>query len=205
MDSNEQARRAVRVWMREVLEKKDWTAADWAKRAGTSPTNITRVLSPTSRIIPSAATIGKLAAVAGSQPKLSFSNQILSTATASLPLIPANVIAGFANVQVSKWWEWLVEKERTFTRVEIDRDPQGPAFVMLVETEDLETEGILAGDKILIEKNAEMKPGCYVAFFQDNSVGLGQWHRNVITRQNVPVNVTDVRVIGRITRIIRDV
>jgi hypothetical protein len=69
-DYGEFARNAVRVWMREVMAERNWSANEWATMAGTSPTNITRVLSPTSKVIPSIDTIGKLAAVANSQPAL---------------------------------------------------------------------------------------------------------------------------------------
>lgn len=63
-------RNAVRVWMREVLDRHEWSAAEWAHRAGTTPTNITRVLDPSSTIIPSAVVLSRLAKVAGTQPNL---------------------------------------------------------------------------------------------------------------------------------------
>lgn len=69
-DYGEFARNAVRVWMRQVMADRNWSANEWAAMAGTSPTNITRVLAPTSKIVPSIDTIGKLAAVAQSQPAM---------------------------------------------------------------------------------------------------------------------------------------
>ena len=69
-DYGEFARNAVRVWMRSVMADRNWSANEWATAAGTSPTNITRVLAPNSSIVPSIDTIGKLAQVAGSQPAL---------------------------------------------------------------------------------------------------------------------------------------
>ena len=62
---------AVRIWMRTVMDKREWSANKWATLAGTSATNITRFLNGTSKFCPSARTIGKLARVAGSQPSLS--------------------------------------------------------------------------------------------------------------------------------------
>lgn len=64
------ARSAVRVWMRAVMDDRGWTANEWANMAGTSPTNITRFLSPTSKIMPSVDTICKLAMIARTQPNL---------------------------------------------------------------------------------------------------------------------------------------
>tara|TARA_R110002096_G_scaffold62455_1_gene154422 strand:+ start:795 stop:1376 length:582 start_codon:yes stop_codon:yes gene_type:complete len=62
--------RAIRVWMRSVMDDKNWTANKWAVLAGTSPSNITRFVRG-SKFTPSSATIAKLAYVAGSHPVLS--------------------------------------------------------------------------------------------------------------------------------------
>lgn len=62
---------AVRIWMRTVMDSREWSANKWATLAGTSATNITRFLNGSSKFCPSARTIGKLARVAGSQPSLS--------------------------------------------------------------------------------------------------------------------------------------
>lgn len=69
-DYGEWARNSVRVWMRNVMADKGWSANEWANLAGTSATNITRMLSPTNKTVPSIDTIAKLAMVAGSQPAL---------------------------------------------------------------------------------------------------------------------------------------
>lgn len=69
-DYGEYARNAVRVWLRQVMEEKNWSANEWGIMAKTSPTNITRMLSPTAKSVPSIDTIAKLAMVAGSQPNL---------------------------------------------------------------------------------------------------------------------------------------
>ena len=64
------AHRAVVVWMKDVMRDSGWSPQEWARRAKTTPTNITRVIDPTSKIVPGLATIHKLAMVAGSQPNL---------------------------------------------------------------------------------------------------------------------------------------
>ena len=62
--------RTIRVWMRQVMDQKNWSANQWANLAGTSPTNITRFLKEGNHI-PSSRTISKLAYVAGSSPTFS--------------------------------------------------------------------------------------------------------------------------------------
>lgn len=69
-------RKAIRVWMRQVMETKGWSATRWANEAGTSPTNITRFLSG-AKHTPSSSTISRLSLVAGSAPDLSR-NQFIS-------------------------------------------------------------------------------------------------------------------------------
>lgn len=61
---------AIRVWMRQVMDAKDWSANQWAGLAGTSPTNITRFLKDAQHV-PSSRTISKLAYIAGSSPTFS--------------------------------------------------------------------------------------------------------------------------------------
>lgn len=61
---------AIRVWMRQVMDSKGWSANQWASLAGTSPTNITRFLKD-AKYVPSSRTISKLAYVAGTSPTFS--------------------------------------------------------------------------------------------------------------------------------------
>lgn len=64
----ETERKSIKVWMREVMSSTGMSANEWAVKAGTSPTNITRFLNTESKYIPSARTIAKLASVAKTQP-----------------------------------------------------------------------------------------------------------------------------------------
>lgn len=60
----EEQRQAIRAWMRAVMEQTGWAALEWARRARTSPTNITRFLKNNDASMPSWQTMGKLARVA---------------------------------------------------------------------------------------------------------------------------------------------
>lgn len=60
---------AIRRWMRMVMEQRDWSAEAWARKAETSPTNITRFLNHEGSI-PSTRTLAKLGDAAGSFPDL---------------------------------------------------------------------------------------------------------------------------------------
>lgn len=67
---------AIRVWMRQVMNDKGWSANSWAVKAGTSPSNITRFLKE-GNFTPSSATLSKLAYVAGSQPNFQTSADLI--------------------------------------------------------------------------------------------------------------------------------
>ena len=58
----------ISQWMKTVMAQKRISANQWASMAGTSATNITRFLNSNCGFIPSAKTIAKLAAIAGSSP-----------------------------------------------------------------------------------------------------------------------------------------
>lgn len=63
-------RQALYDWMRGVLDERRWSAAEWARRAEVTATNLTRFLKdPGSSSLPSAETIGRLAWAAGSEPR----------------------------------------------------------------------------------------------------------------------------------------
>lgn len=80
MDQGELTRNAVKVWMRQVLASTGWKPAEWARRAETTPTNITRFLGPTANLMPTVETLGKLCRAAGSQPNLTGMPQALTEA-----------------------------------------------------------------------------------------------------------------------------
>lgn len=54
----------LRKWMNQVMREREWNAQEWATRAHTSPTNITRFIKGSDHM-PSYATLVKLAIAAG--------------------------------------------------------------------------------------------------------------------------------------------
>ena len=67
LKSVEKKRKAIRVWLRDVMQSQNMSAYEWATKAGTSPTNITRFLKD-SKYMPSSKTLALLSAVCGSDP-----------------------------------------------------------------------------------------------------------------------------------------
>ena len=104
-------RKAIRVWMRTVMANHNWTANGWATRAGTSTSNITRFLNSDSKFIPSARTLAKLAAVAGSFPPL-LNTGCQQTTYIKRPVYDAEglvidmIVIDDDNVEIYQMGEW---------------------------------------------------------------------------------------------------
>lgn len=132
-------RNAVRVWMRQVMEEKNWNASEWARRAGTSPTNITRVLSPTSEIIPTSATLAKLARAAGSQPNLGAYQRIA---------------ARFVVLRILDCLMTVDEEQTIIAPVDLSED----AFAVRVTTDMMSGAGIMVDDIVFCEPTDRVTP-----------------------------------------------
>ena len=188
--SNKITRNAVRVWMRQVMEEKKWSALEWANQAKTSATNITRVLSPVSDIIPSAGTIAKLARVAGSQPNLGAYERV---AARSVRLI------GFG--------QWNVMDQFSGGSILAPTEVSSSAFAVRIDNTMMNLGGIMSGDVVVVE------PGAAV---EDNNVIIGDGPKGPLigrvtgawvmfnsldTRE--PVLLKNVKIAGRCISVMR--
>lgn len=214
VNTEDYARRAIKVWMREVLQAKGWSANEWAKKAGTSPTNITRFLSPTSNIVPSGATIAKLSTVAGSQPKLSIYSDLRVNNACHVPCVRAVLVAGFAPPQ---FWTRIMEPDNATSDTAVIEGPiLGPAFVCDVPDLGMVGRGLLLGDRILIEqiKVRELKPGHLVLARHNGRATVVEWQPPLAVYQPgpteigssdwAPLKTSELEVYGRVTRLLRD-
>ncbi len=178
------ARNAIRVWMRQVLEEKGWTAAEWARAANTSATNITRVLSPGSDIVPSSATVAKLAAAAGSQPNLGAYQRIAGRSVALL-----------------QWGHWDLEmpEGRVISPVELSEG----AFAVSVDSTAMNAAGIMPGDILICEPPSaswgNLMGETVVGSHDDTPVlgrVLGEWLMPLSSDRHDPLPIGDVQIRG---------
>ena len=203
------SRRSIKVWMREVMQTKGWTANEWARKAGTSPTNITRFLAPTSTIIPSSSTISKLSRVAGSQPRMGIHN--LNTAPAcNVPLLIPQLVVGFSSKEL---WEFVMSSAAQARLIAVDGTIEGPSFVVDVPAFGMTGRGIHPGDRILVEKvkPADLEAGHIVLFKHQDQAMIGEWQGGMIvfypalpSPEFMPVRSSMVDVYGRVRRLIRE-
>lgn len=210
--TDEATRKAIKVWMREVMNAKNWTANEWARRAGTSPTNITRFLSPTSHIVPSSSTVSKLARVAGSQPKLNPLESLHASRAFQVPVFSAQLVQSFNPTQL---WDYAVGQSASVETIAVDGPVEGPAFVSDVPSHGMVGRGVQPGDRVLVEKvkRADLQPGHVVLFQHEGTVRIGEWQGTLIVfyppagqqdPQFRPLRSSDVEVYGRVRRLIRE-
>lgn len=192
-------RNAVRVWMRQVMAERQWTAAHWAKLANTSPTNITRFLSPGCRIVPSADTISKLAQAAGSQPNLGFVPGAARVAVRVIPVVREG---------------YLIMRDATAygtnETVAVASSASDQAVAVLVVSDSMNASGILPDDILVIEPLEVQPPskGRVVAAVHDGQVIYGEYQPPVLiprstNRAHRVVGIGDAQVVGVATQVIR--
>ena len=177
--------KAIRVWMRSVMHQREWSANKWATMAGTSPTNITRFLNG-GKFVPSSKTIGKLSYIAGSAPQLS-QNATLDAASRTIAL-KDHLEEDIGQVNVYNL---------TGDIVAYKFDRASPTY------------GIDPNDIVVVRKQKKFDETNIVLFF-DNEYGISLGKKleglNAVyqTRRNRTVRLADVRVIGRVVQIVKN-
>lgn len=210
MNTDDAVRKAVRVWMRDVLQQKGWSASQWARLAGTSATNITRVLNHVNKIIPNAETISKLSRVAGSQPNLSAYVQNLTLPSLSLYVMNAQMLH---RLQSSKAiWRGVMDGSLEARRTIVPADVQEPAFVFEIQGLELDLREIRPGDQLVIERcqREDLSQGdvAIAIHVQSGSVVAGEFYPPVLMPRSsdrglAPVPLAQLDIIGRASRHVR--
>jgi SOS-response transcriptional repressor LexA len=179
----------IRSWMQEVLETKGWTASHWARQAGTSATNITRVLDSKSSIMPTAKSVALLAQVAGSQPQLTgWSNE---PDDHRLPVLHWDSLAGGVRRQVGSILSPL---------------PSTTAFGVACLSDEMVRSGIFEGDMLVVEPLAVKRPpaGQVVVYAAGGTTHIGEVVPPFVTgRPGSTLTLDEVRFIGRVVAVVR--
>ena len=179
----------IRMWMQEVLDSKGWTASYWARQAGTSATNITRVLDTKSTIMPTAKTVALLAQAAGSQPQLT--GWSADPDDHRLPVYDWASMAGAARRKVGSVLSPL---------------PSRSAYGVACMSDELVRSGIHEGDMLVIEPLAVKRPaaGQMVLYVSEGTTHVGEVVPPFITGKPGSTRTLDtVRILGRIVAVVR--
>jgi len=181
----------IATWMREVLDRNGWTAKDWATRAHTSPTTITRFLGQ-QRYIPSGRTLNKLASAANSVPPI---GKQVSVNIYEIPLM-----------RVIEMDPAKLEKDGV---VVTTHEVSSEAICVVLDHDTMTLAGMLPGDELVCEPLGKKQPrtNAIIAYY-DGGVCAGRFFAPFIipassNAAHKPVSVSNVHVIGKVVQQIR--
>ena len=200
MQNDKKIRQTLVEWLRDVMRENDWSAEDWARHAGTSPTNLTRLLSRDDASLPGTETLFKLSRAAGSQPDL-----------IGLVSSPKHTVPLFTLEQIIKMAHALpVDPSIELPQVVTTSKRSKKAFAAKIETDTLNTRGLLAGDIVVIEPDEVVVHGALVAVLHDETLKPLLYHPPFFMPQSSnaahqPVPMDQAIMIGRIVQIVRDI
>ena len=181
---DELERKALKVWMRGVMANHGMSAYEWAKRAGTSSTNITRFLNQDSKYIPSSRTVAKLAQIAATSP-----HDINADTT-------------------SRTIEVLNVKGERMRYVNV-HGVEGKILAMELQQNSGYGNGhINKGDTIIIQEDAKLKDMDVIMFECEDGFLVGQIMGKMIVHKSVeyhnPRVLADVSVVGKVVQCIKN-
>lgn len=183
-----QEQNAIRVWMRQVMQDREWSANHWATLAGTSPTNITRFLNE-GTFTPSSTTIAKLVHAAGSQPNLSSTHNLMMQKVRQIILYDEtctqiDVIGVYGMSGDLKAFKSCF----IYTSLGIR-----PSDIIVVKTNDI--KDFNQGQKYLCEDNGIIN--CIYESTNDKSLLVNKETGDIAKRK-------DLTIIGRIAQVIKN-
>lgn len=154
----QETRKALYDWMAGILQDRGWTAAEWSRRAGVTPTNLTRFLrAPEIGSVPGAETIGRLARAAGSEPR--FLDDGAAPAIWRVPLLGHDQLRMLLKVDGHGAVRFLEGMLRDgCDRVVIDSRPSPRAFALRITSRHLNAGGVIDRDQVVVEPMALVPP-----------------------------------------------
>lgn len=151
-------RRAILRWMTGVMEAHGWSAGAWARLAAVTPTNLTRFLrDPVQGSVPSAETLGRLARVAGSEPR--FLDERAYPPVARVPLLSAEQVRAFLGLGRRAGEAFIASALRDGSRsIAVDRPASRRAFALTIASKSLNAAGVLPDDCVVLEPTDVLAP-----------------------------------------------
>lgn len=186
----------LRHWMKQVMHDKEWNAQEWAVKAGTSPTNITRFLKGSDHI-PSYQTLVKLAGVAGVAIPTPGMTLAEFAPKVRMPLLNHSKISKARTQDLPK----LLQATRETTVA--SQAPQ--AFAVRLDTGEFAGFGFNQGDVIVIDPDYTPESGNHVFVHHDKRLvaGLFKPPYVIFATAAAPTKVENTSLVGTIVGLIR--
>ena len=151
-------RRAILRWMAGVMEARGWSAGAWARLAGVTATNLTRFLrDPVHGSVPSAETLGRLARIAGSEPR--FLDDGAHPPVTRVPLLTVEQVQAFLGLGPRAGEAFIAAALRDGGRaVAVERRASRRAFALTIASRSLNAAGVLPDDWVVLEPTDVLAP-----------------------------------------------
>ncbi|MEK9909140.1 MAG: helix-turn-helix domain-containing protein [Candidatus Thalassarchaeaceae archaeon] len=194
---NDNTKSNLAAWMQQVMNENNWTAAEWARRAGVTATNITRFMR-SQKHMPSGHTIAALAGCVQLPPPLGKKRLRMEGRT-----VPVSR-GGRSVAEIVELASKSDDKVVTLVPVGVD------ALAVEIETDRYSMGGILPGDVAIFEPMHVRDPniGNIVAFLGGSGVEIGRYSPPLLLPHSTnplhdPVKISDIDVLGVVVEVIR--
>lgn len=161
-----------------VLQEQGWTAAEWARRADVTSTNLTRFLkNPENGSLPGAATIGRLARAAGSEPRFLENGHVIDVWR--VPLLTLAQLKTMRSLSRRAAQAFIGDALRDGGQCVLhDRQTSPRAFALQISSHHLNASGVILDDRIIVEPEDLLPPrnGDLVVVVDGNSVCGYRFH-----------------------------
>lgn len=186
-------RRRLHEWMLQVLKARGWAPEAWARRAETTPTNLTRFIrDPVAAPLPSSRTLAQLGHAAGDVPPL-LPYQ-LAIPTVKVPRLSTQMLlagATSSNQGAGGYVEWVAVMDDVSTHT----------FAVSLETDAMQARGLVAGDILIVDPDIPPVHGAVIAVLLEDKVSAGIYGPPYLIPQatsaeHKPLPIGKVRVLG---------
>lgn len=194
-------RRQLQKWVRQVLSEHGWSAEEWGRRAGTSATNITRLLQA-GTTVPTAATIAKLANASGSEPTFVRS----TSPDALVPILSDGVLSMYLKSSKAQQVALAMQAKETGVTIRTTRPRSDRCIAVEIACGSLNARGIEKGDVASVEPPdvVPIVPGSIAVAVVNGIIGAYLWHPPMLVPAShdlgyapVSIRADNVQVVGR--------
>ena len=205
VSSEEQIQQSVRRWVRTVMHQQGWSAEEWARRAATTPTNITRILS-SDKSLPNADTLARLARIAGSQPDLVGTGD--KAAAGHVPLLDHDQVMTLVGKNLREKATFIESLRRELATMQVLFRPSATGFAVRIETDSLRGRGLLKDDVVVVQPSdfSGEDHGSIAAAVVRRRIGAWLWYPPLLVpahESDDPVPIKDAVILGRVLQLTR--
>lgn len=158
---DDQHKTRIMYWIRDMMEVHGLNYSQWGRRAGVSPTTISRFMSGKCPHVPSSRTLAAMAHVVGSQPPLVHEDRIVEMVV--LPMLSSAQVQAISMGGASLDQSIEAATENVVTSALRYKD----AFIVELCSSTMDMAGIMKGDQVVVAPHEDKRDGVTVVVATD--------------------------------------